>query len=232
MSKYTIILDAGHGGLVNGKYVTAGKRSPKFDDGKQLYEGVNNREIVNMLITALQAEDIDCIDIVASQNDISLPTRVERANKLHKIKPCLYVSIHSDAGSYTYIDKQCTVRYDKSKHSNVTVFYYKEEWHEASGISVYTSKGQTKSDELATLVIDELQDNFGNSVKWRTDSSDHDEDKEENFYVLKNTNCPAILCELGFHTNKEEATKMLTIEWKNKIVLSLVYAIKKYINKN
>lgn len=208
MSKYTIILDAGHGGLVNGKYVTAGKRSPKFDDGKQLYEGVNNREIVNMLITALQAEDIDCIDIVASQNDISLPTRVERANKLHEIKSCLYISIHSDANG------------DGTN------------WDSASGISVYTSKGQTKSDELATLVIDELQDNFGNSVKWRTDSSDHDEDKEENFYVLKNTNCPAILCELGFHTNKEEATKMLTIEWKNKIVLSLVYAIKKYINKN
>jgi len=82
------------------------------------------------------------------------------------------------------------------------------------------------------LVIDELQDNFGNTVKWRTDNTDKDEDKEENFYVLKNTNCPAILCELGFHTNKEECLKMLTTEWKNKVVLSIVYAIKKFELKN
>ena len=42
MSKYLYIFDPGHGGLVDGKYQTAGKRSPKFADGKVLFEGVNN----------------------------------------------------------------------------------------------------------------------------------------------------------------------------------------------
>jgi N-acetylmuramoyl-L-alanine amidase len=100
-------------------------------------------------------------------------------------------------------------------------------------LSVYTSKGDTgKSDDFAELVIDELKEQFGNTVKWRTDNADGDKDKEENFYVLKNTNCPAILCELGFHTNKEEATKMLSAEWKNKCVLAITYAIKKFELKN
>lgn len=208
MSKYTYILDAGHGGMVNKKYVTPGKRSPKFDDGTVLYEGVNNREIVKMLIKAMEAEGIKCIDIVASEQDVALTTRVDRANNLSRSKPCIYISIHSDANGDGVV------------------------WDKASGLSVYTSEGQTKSDEFAELVIDELQENFKDSVKWRTESTDGDKDKEENFYVLKNTNCPAILCELGFHTNKEEATKMLTIEWKNKVVLSIIYAIKKFELKN
>lgn len=204
-SKYVYVLDAGHGGMINNKYQTAGKRSPKFDDGRVLYEGVNNREIVSRLIQAFKNEDINYFDCVASEQDVSLETRVSRANQLARTKPCVYISIHSDANG------------DGTN------------WDQASGMSVYTSIGDTgKSDDFADLVIRELQDNFGNTVKWRTQNTDGDLDKEENFYVLKNTNCPAILCELGFHTNKEEAFKMLTLDWKNKIVLSIIYAIKKF----
>lgn len=207
-SKYKYLIDPGHGGMVNGKYVTPGKRSPKFEDGSQLFEGVNNRDLTKRLIANLQSENIDCIDIVASEQDISLETRVQRANKQHQIKKSLYISIHSDAAG------------DGTN------------WHPASGISVYTSKGQTKSDEFAQIIFDELHEQFGDTVKWRTETSDGDKDKEEDFYVLRNTNCPAVLLELGFHTNKEEAKKMLTPEFKNKVVLAITYAIKKFELKN
>lgn len=199
MSKYTYVIDAGHG------IRTPGKRSPKFDDGKILYEGVNNRELAAKLMTAFKEEGINFYDCVSSDDDVSLETRVQRANNLAKTKPCVYISIHSDANGDG------------------------KEWDSASGLSVYTSKGDTgKSDDFAELVINGLQEQFGSTVKWRTESSDGDKDKEENFYVLKNTNCPAILCELGFHTNKEEATKMLTPEWKNKCVSAIVSAVKKF----
>lgn len=207
-SKYKYLIDPGHGGMVNGKYVTPGKRSPKFEDGSQLFEGVNNRDLTKRLIANLQSENIDCIDIVASEQDISLETRVQRANKQHQIKKSLYISIHSDAAG------------DGTN------------WHSASGISVYTSKGQTKSDEFAQIIFDELHEQFGDTVKWRTETSDGDKDKEEDFYVLRNTNCPAVLLELGFHTNKEEAKKMLTPEFKNKVVLAITYAVKKFELKN
>jgi len=45
MSKFHVYLDNGHGGIVDGQYCTPGKRSPKFEDGSQLFEGVYNREI-------------------------------------------------------------------------------------------------------------------------------------------------------------------------------------------
>ena len=207
-SKFLYLLDNGHSGLVNGVYQTAGKRSPKFDDGTILYEGVNNRDNVRRILNHLFKIGIDAKDIVNSNEDIPLSKRVKDANEIGRTKKCVYISIHSDAmGDGTT-------------------------WQPASGISVYTSKGQTKSDVFASLVIDALEEQFTNTVKWRKDETDKDEDKEENFYVLKETTMPAVLLELGFHTNKEEAKKMLTEEWKNKIVASIVTAIQKWERMN
>lgn len=198
MSKYLYIFDPGHGGLVDGKYQTAGKRSPKFADGRVLFEGVNNRDNVQRIMKAFRDNGLECVDVVDSDNDVSLIERVKKANKLSKDRKCVYISIHSDANG------------DGVK------------WDQASGMSVYTSKGQTKSDVFASILIDELYNKFTSTIKWRTDSTDGDKDKEENFYVLKNTDCPAILCELGFHTNEAETKRMMTLDYKNKIVDAMV----------
>jgi N-acetylmuramoyl-L-alanine amidase len=198
MSKYLYIFDPGHGGLVDGKYQTAGKRSPKFADGRVLFEGVNNRDNVIRIMKAFKENGLDCVDIVNSEYDVSLVERVKKANKLSKERKCIYISIHSDANG------------DGVK------------WDQASGMSVFTSEGQTKSDIFASIVIDSLQENFLSTIKWRTNKTDGDEDQEENFYVLKNTDCPAILCELGFHTNEAETKRMMTLDYKNKIVDAMV----------
>jgi N-acetylmuramoyl-L-alanine amidase len=198
MSKYLYIFDPGHGGLVDGKYQTSGKRSPKFADGRVLFEGVNNRDNVIRIMKAFKENGLDCVDIVNSEYDVSLVERVKKANKLSKERKCIYISIHSDANG------------DGVK------------WDQASGMSVFTSEGQTKSDIFASIVIDSLQEKFLSTIKWRTDKTDGDEDKEENFYVLKNTDCPAILCELGFHTNEAETKRMMTLDYKNKIVDAMV----------
>lgn len=201
-SNYLYLLDPGHGGIVDGEYVTPGKRSPKFDDGSVLYEGVNNRDNVKRILKGLKEAGIECIDIVDSNKDISLKERVKRANKFHAKRKCIYISIHSN-GAGDGIN-----------------------WYNASGISVHTSIGQTESDKFGTEVINNLEKQFQNEVKWRQDTrSDGDKDKENNFYVLRKTTCPAILCELGFHTDKEEAKNILTEEWKNKVVKAIVDSV-------
>ena len=55
-----VILDAGHGGLINGVYQTSGKRSPVWSDGTQYFEGVGNREIYEKLRAKLTA---NCIEV-------------------------------------------------------------------------------------------------------------------------------------------------------------------------
>ena len=47
---YVWILDNGHGGIIDGEYQTPGKRSPKWEDGTQLFEGEFNRAVVKRII--------------------------------------------------------------------------------------------------------------------------------------------------------------------------------------
>ena len=70
MSRYTWLLDPGHGGIIDGVYQTAGKRSPIFPDGSVLYEGEFNRSVVKHLLKFCQKGNVEAIDIVDSLEDI------------------------------------------------------------------------------------------------------------------------------------------------------------------
>lgn len=74
----------------------------------------------------------------------------------------------------------------------------------AKGFEVWTSIGETKADRYAEHIVNEFHRAFPLRLL-RRDFADGDQDKESNFYVLKNTHCPALLVELGFLTNAEEA---------------------------
>ena len=206
-SEYLYIIGAGHGGInpSTGKYVTSGKRSPKFADGTTLYEGVNNRINAKLIVSSLKSAGLSAVLLVDTWEDISLSDRVEAVNELAKGRKCVYISIHSDA--------------------------YGKGWTTPSGISAYTSVGDTPSDPFAEIAINNLEDNFGQSVLWRFDNTDGDKDKEAHFYVLKNTSCPAVLFELGFHSNKAQARRMQTDEWRSKIVKSIVDTCKEWDKK-
>ena len=94
MKNKTIVVDAGHGGVINGIPQTAGKRSPDFGKGI-LYEGVTNRQISKKFIALLAKAGIPVIELVPEITDISLGERVRRANK---IKDGIFLSFHSNAG--------------------------------------------------------------------------------------------------------------------------------------
>ena len=53
-----VLLDAGHGGMVNGNYVTPGKRSPKWNDLPQLFEGVRFINLLKEGKETLNTEDL------------------------------------------------------------------------------------------------------------------------------------------------------------------------------
>jgi N-acetylmuramoyl-L-alanine amidase len=121
-----IILDAGHGGMINGVYQTAGKRSPIWEDGRQLFEGVFNRGIVEKLHKICEYHSIDSHILVPEQEDISLRERVRRANVIYKDrKDAIYISVHANAGGGT-------------------------------GFEIFTSVGVTQSDSIAEDFIFEF----------------------------------------------------------------------------
>jgi len=91
-----VLLDNGHGGLINGQYITPGKRKDWGDNGV-IYEGEFNRAIVNGLIEKLTFLKIPYVNIAPEYRDVRLSTRVNRANK-YPANQCFYLSVHSNAG--------------------------------------------------------------------------------------------------------------------------------------
>jgi len=94
-----VLLDNGHGGLINGVYQTAGKRKD-WGQGNVIYEGEFNRAIVNGIIQALTRLKIPYVNIAPEYWDVRLETRVRRANK-YPANNCFYLSVHSNAGGGT-----------------------------------------------------------------------------------------------------------------------------------
>jgi N-acetylmuramoyl-L-alanine amidase len=189
-SKNLYIFDNGHGGIIDGVYQTPGKRSPIWSDGTQLFEGEFNRSIVDRLMKLCEDAKIDCINLVDTNIDIPLSTRTSQANEIYRNtdKPCIYISVHANG-------------------------FNKESAH---GWGVYTSVGETKSDEIAEILFKKAQAEFP-THKMRKDTRDGDSDKEANFYVLKNTAMPAILSENFFMTNEAECRLLMSEEGRDRI---------------
>ncbi|SNR14549.1 N-acetylmuramoyl-L-alanine amidase [Tenacibaculum jejuense] len=91
-----VLLDNGHGGLINGEYQTPGKRKDWGNKGI-IYEGEFNRAIVSGIAQELTRLKIPYVNITPEYRDVTLETRVNRANKYPK-NECFYLSIHSNAG--------------------------------------------------------------------------------------------------------------------------------------
>ena len=172
---------------------TPGKRSPIWSNNTQLFEWKFNRDIVDSIIGYLQVANISYVKLIEESQDISLKERVDRINTIYKENKDKYKV------------------YLISIHGNAA-----DNAPTANGIEVFTSIGETKSDTIAEVFYSKLK-NLG--WKMRPNRSNKG-GKEENFYILKNSHCPAVLTENGFYTNEEECKKMLEFYWQKEIALA------------
>jgi N-acetylmuramoyl-L-alanine amidase len=105
----TVILDNGHGGLINRIYQTPGKRSPNWNKGI-LYEGMFNRWVVNRIIEKLDRKNIPYYHISPEYTDTTLETRTNRANKIYESDRNVWIlSVHANAGGGTGIEGFTTI---------------------------------------------------------------------------------------------------------------------------
>ena len=184
---------------------TPGKCAPD----KSLYEWSWNREIVAMLCERLYGlENVQTVILVPEENDVPLKERVRRVNTIvhdAKIenKEVLLISIHINAAGHGT-------------------------WKNASGWSVWVSNNASeKSKQFAQMAYNEaismgLQ---GNRVAPKENYW------TSNFYILKNTPCPAVLTENLFQDNQEDVAFLKSDDGKEKIVELHFNAIKKYIEE-
>lgn len=184
---------------------TPGKRSP---DGL-FREYLWNRQVADLILEGLVSAGVDASLVVTETNDVTLRNRVNRVNTICNrlgASNVLLVSIHANAAGNG------------------------SAWMNAKGWSCYTSKGKTKSDQVAECLYDAFEAEFQDR-KIRKDMSDGDRDWEENFYVLQKSKCPAVLLENFFYDNREECAWLLLEGTKVRIADAIVAGLKKFIKK-
>lgn len=93
-----------------------------------------------------------------------------------------------------------------------------------SGFEIFTSPGQTKSDKIANIFCEIYQKHFP-GFPFRADKADGDADKEADFYVLRKTDCPAVLVENLFFDNRKDADYLTSKEGKEAIAECLYQCI-------
>lgn len=225
MGKRVIILGTPHG--VN----VLGKRSPD----KRLEEYAYGRKVVQELKRQLESDGYTVLvdiasDYVPPKQKVELKLRCDIVNALcarYGKENCIYVSVHVNAAGSD------------------------GKWHKAGGWCAYTSVGKTKADELAECLYEAAHEHLrgyedcmtvcqANGVgydqkqrPYRTDKvSDGDSDLEKNYYVLKNTACPAVLTENLFMDNETDVDFLLDEQGFNAIVNLHKEGIVRYIANN
>jgi N-acetylmuramoyl-L-alanine amidase len=188
--RYMWCLDNGHGKK------TAGKRSPKFEDGRQFFEYEFNRDIVKRIIDQLEIIGVKYFNVVPEVDiDNFLEGRVGRANRLKSDLPKIFLSIHANA-------------------------FGRSGWEPPSGIETWYFHTSRTGRALARIFQKHLID----KLDWKNRQLKSLPGKKQ-FYVLRNTSMPAVLTENGFYTNKEECRLLMKDSIRQKIADAHVEAI-------
>lgn len=208
-TNFVILLDNGHAKS------TAGKRSPKMDDGRIFYEWEFNRDVVARIAKGLDKLVIKYHILVPEvEKDVALTERANRANaycKKYGTKNCLFVSVHANA------------------------FGDGKKWEDPGKWSVWTTVGVTQSDAYGEVfydVADEMLRPYGFGCRnGKVQGNGNDgPDYESNFTVLYKTWCPAVLTENMFYTNKRECEWLMTDEGRQVIANIHIEAIRRIID--
>lgn len=198
-----VILDAGHG--IN----TKGKGSPYALNGVEppiyIKEYQYARWIVDAIARELRLRGVRVEKLVKDDNDMTLVQRVSKVNQIYsKDKDSFLVSVHLNASGNGM------------------------KWMPTSYWSIWTSIGQTRSDIIADYIWDAATKTFKNK-RVNKECFDGDNDFENNFYILKNTVCPAVLTENFFQDNIKDAEYLLSEEGMRAVVKCHVDGIMNYI---
>jgi N-acetylmuramoyl-L-alanine amidase len=183
---------------------TAGKRSP---DGK-LREYRWTRNAAREIVEQLREKGIDAFLLTPEEEDITLQKRVSRVEaycRQYGKQNIIMISVHCNA-------------FGDGVH-----------WTSPKGWSAYTTKGVTRSDDIAKVLYKHADLCFPDRKIRRFNGHDNP-DYEEQFYILRKTSCPAVLTENFFMTNEDDYRYLLSEEGMSAVVKCHVDALLDYID--
>lgn len=222
--KFTVVLDAGHGGK------DPGKSAKKY----------NEKDIALSIVLKLgrKLEAIEDVEVVYTRKTDVFVDLKERGRIANEADADLFVSVHCNAfhtqadGAETYVlglhaNKQ---NFEVAKQENSVIFLednYQEKYEGFDPNSPEAVIGMTLMQEefldQSLVLASNIQTNFRDDLK-RKDRGV----KQAGFVVLHQTYMPSVLIETGFITNTQEGNFLNSTSGQDKIATSIYEAIKKY----
>lgn len=224
-SPLVVCLDAGHGGTHpdTGVYMTPPQRGRYYrhlnPDGSlafEIREGDINRQIAERVADECERNRIPVVKTYHAYLDSPLTERVRLANQTHdqaraEGRTTIFISLHSDAFGKVL---ETPFRDGQPQRS------------QPNGFSVFTSRGNTRSDHLAERLYARMEARIKDPIRYRRERSDGDSDWEKNFAVLYYTKAPAILVENLFFTNYEDAQRLMSTTYQQQSALAIFDVIR------
>ena len=228
-AKKTIVLDPGHGG---------------HDSGAKK-NGAVEKDVVLAFSHALRKrlEASGRYRVLMTRNDDTFVDLDVRREFGEKNNAALFMAIHADSagshasGATVYSLRESDARHlTKSARSDVINSVLTDKDVKALRQSKDTDVGTVQGflaglAEKEVSVTRERTSVFARSLvqyMGATTNMMNNPDRSAAFTVLQTAKVPAVLVELAFVTNKEDAAKLKSDEWRNKVSASLVTAIDSY----
>lgn len=226
---FKVTLDAGHGGKDNGAH----------------YYG-NKEKDINLAVTLKVGQILEqnpSIDLIYTRKTDEFIELRERAKIANRANSNLFVSIHCNAsksetgnGNETYVMgmSRANMNLEVSKAENSVIFL--EDNYETKykgfdpnnpetliGLQIVQESNLTNSIDIAN----KIQNNFLNTINMKSRGI-----KQAPLWVLDATTMPGVLIEIGFISNKVDASIIETEEGQNDIAKAIANAILSFKNEN
>lgn len=220
-----ILIDPGHGGRDPGTSSTVTVNGiPVFVEEKNIVLDVSLR-LVEMLKRKYPGKKI-----LLTRDDDSYPTLEERVKMANGIEVgpkegIIYISVHANASLNKNAEGYEIWHLPDNYRRNVVD---REEYGGNEKLipvvnSILEDRYAMESKKLAKNMLDGLEDQLGPEIPNRGL-------KEESWFVVRNTRMAAVLVELGYVTNHDEALRLMQTSYLKKLTNGLYNGINSFID--
>lgn len=175
-----------------------GKRSP--DGTHREYRW--SRERIKVIKESLERLGYEVVLTNTTDREIGLDKRRNFATNYKKGQKKLLLSLHNDASANTG-------------------------WGKARGYSVWTTRGVTKSDECAEIILQQFEKDFPEIKKRVYSPTQPHRDFEADFAVIRGADYMGVLIEWLFQDNQEDLVLLKDAELNSRYEASIVKAVER-----
>jgi N-acetylmuramoyl-L-alanine amidase len=220
--KPLIVIDPGHGGK---------------DPGASSKKGLREKDVTLGVATALRdrllaSERYDVALTRSSDVFIELEDRVTKARTLGAD---LFIALHADAGAKAETRGASVYTLSPEGERRVEAARHKNDW--VLAVEVDSSRPEMVNQILADLVQRETKNQSARFAQtlapaleeagWPVLQNTH---RKKGFYVLLSPDVPAVLLEMGFITNDQDAAMLVSESKRRKLVDGVASAIDSFFD--